>query len=138
MTDKKTPEAAPETSDRPLDPEKLLRIASLVRGVLDEARQMDPDKTPNVELAQLHDRVMTQVGQAVPDELVKELKALDLGGSFQDGANTQEVRIAYSGIIGWLQGLFQGLQAAVQIQALTQELEEGEGKAKQDHTGRYL
>jgi hypothetical protein len=81
---------------------------------------------------------MTQVGQAVPDELVKELKALDLGGSFQDGANSQEVRIAYSGLIGWLQGLFQGLQAAVQIQALTQELEEGETKEKQDHTGRYL
>lgn len=138
MTDKKTPEAAPENNDRPLDPEKLLRIASLVRGVLDEARQMDPDKTPNVELAQLHDRVMTQVGQAVPDELVNELKALDLGGSFQDGANSQEVRLAYSGLIGWLQGLFQGLQAAVQIQALTQELEEGETKEKQEHGGRYL
>lgn len=139
MADEQAPQPKPETTeDRPLDPEKLLRIASLIRGILEEARQMDPDKTPNTELAQLHERVMGQVSKAVPDALIKELEELDLGGSFRDGANSQEVRLAYSGLIGWLQGLFQGLQAAVQIQSLTQELEEGDSKEKQGHEGRYL
>lgn len=139
---------SPQPQDRPLDPEKLLRIASMVREVLNEAKECDPDKTPNEELASLHSRVTGQIKQAVPEELAKELEALDLTGSFQDGATSQEVRLAYSGLIGWLQGLFQGLQAAMQMQALQGQMPgglpkgaTGEDKEKDEeetHGGRYL
>lgn len=106
--------------DRPLDPEKLLRIASLAREVLEEVRKMDPDEHTSAELAALHQRVTTQLHQALPRELVEELEAIDLDLALHDGATPQEVRIAYSGLIGWLGGLFQGLQAAMQMQTLTQ------------------
>lgn len=107
--------------DRPLDPEKLLRLAGLVRAVHEEARQMDPDQATASELAALHDRVIGQVREGLPNSLRSELEAIDLTLPWReraDPATAQEVRVAYSGLIGWLGGLFQGLQAAVQFQQM--------------------
>ncbi|MGH2708031.1 MAG: proteasome activator [Actinomycetota bacterium] len=112
------PEEAVPPGDRALDPEKLLRVAGLARAVLDEVRQMDPDQHTIEELTGLHRRVRGQMNEALPNELVKELAALDLDLSFQDRATGQEVRVAYSGLIGWLGGLFQGLSAAMQMHQL--------------------
>lgn len=137
-----------QQGDRPLDPEKLLRIASLTRAVLDEVRQMDPDGRTAGELAALHQRVTTQLHEALPNVLVEELEAIDLDLRFEDGPTGQGVRLAYAGLIGWLAGLFQGLQAAMQMQhaqaLLTggQQKREGEiEKGKDEETpmpGRYL
>ncbi len=113
-----TPEVAAPPGDRALDPEKLLRVAGLVRAILDEVRQMDPDEHTIEELTGLHQRVKDQMNEALPNELAKELAALDLDLSFQDRATGQEVRLAYSGLIGWLGGLFQGLSAAMQVRQL--------------------
>lgn len=79
---------------------------------------MDPDEHTSTELAALHERVTAQLNDALTPELVKELEEIDLDVSFQDGVTGQEVRIAYAGLIGWLGGLFQGLQAAIQVQAI--------------------
>lgn len=128
--------------DRPLDPEKLLRIASLAREVLEECRKMDPDEHTAAELAALHNRVTAQLYEALPQHLIDELEAIDIDLPFHDGPTAPEVRIAYSGLIGWLGGLFQGLQAAMQVQALSQfgevrkELESG--KEDKETPGRYL
>ncbi|MGH2768554.1 MAG: proteasome activator [Actinomycetota bacterium] len=111
-------------SDRPLDPEKVLRLASLTRAVLEEVRQMDPDEHTVGELAALHGRVMSQLQEALPKELLRELEQIDLDLPFTHGPSPNEVRLAYAGLIGWLGGLFQGLQAAMQLQHVrTLELE---------------
>lgn len=114
-------DAQPE-QDRPLDPEKLLRLAGLVKGVLEEVRQMDPDQPTSQELAGLYERVLAQVAEGLPGMLRQELDAMDLGVPLRDGATGQEVRIAYAGLIGWLSGMFQGLQAAMQYQQLQGQL----------------
>lgn len=106
--------------DRPLDPEKLLRIASLAREILEEVRRMEPEKQTVEELTSLHNRVTKQLYEALPQSLVDELEAIDLDLALQDDATGQEVRLAYSGLIGWLGGLFQGLQAAMHVQTLAQ------------------
>jgi hypothetical protein len=113
-----TPEPSQESGpeDRPLDAEKLLRLANLAGQVLEEARQMDPGDAGTARgLAELHHRVTTQLYEALPNSLVQELEAMDLDQSFDDGATPQEVRIAYAGLIGWLGGLLQGLQTAMQM-----------------------
>lgn len=80
--------APPEPEDRPLDPEKLLRIAGLVRAVLDEVRQIDPDQATTAELSALHRRVTAQVEDALPNALRDELEAIDLApGGNGAGAN---------------------------------------------------
>jgi hypothetical protein len=141
--------------DRPLDPEKLLRLAGLVRAVLDEARQIDPDATTAADLSALHRRVTEQVEDALPNALRDELEAIGLdpggaggqaaGATAPAGATGQEVRFAYAGLIGWLSGLFQGLQAAMQFQqiqgmnALAQQGAASQpGAGAEPGTGHYL
>jgi len=110
--------------ERPLDPTKLMRIASMVREILDEARRMQPTKEAAEELAALYGRVRRQLNEALPEFLVTELDAMQLDLPFQDGATAEEVRMAYSGLIGWMSGLFQGLQASFQAQAAVQQIEQ--------------
>lgn len=112
------PEEALE--DRPLDPQKLLRIANLTREVLEEARKLGPDESSVGELAALYQRVKEQLKQALPNFLVEELDQMELDLPFRDDATPSEVRVVYSALIGWLGGLFQGLQASVQAAALSQ------------------
>lgn len=133
-------EGVPQTTDRPLDAEKVLRLASLTRSVLEEAKSMDPEKTPSDELVALYKRVSSELAQSLPTALSNELENLKLDAAFHDGATTLEVRLAYSGLIGWFQGLFQGLSAAMQVQSLTRELDQLErGTKKEEETkGRYL
>lgn len=112
--------------ERPIDPTKLMRIASLVREVLDEARRMPATQEAATELAALYGRVKKQLEDALPEFLVDELEEMELDLPFQDGATADEVRVAYSGLIGWLGGLFQGLQASFQAQSAVSQLEQAE------------
>ena len=107
---------------------------------------MDPDQATAAELAALHRRVTDQVSEGLPNSLRKELEAIDLALPFRDGATGQEVRVAYAGLIGWLSGLFQGLQAAMQFQQMQGQpaLQRGPGeqprmeRGPQHSTGQYL
>ena len=152
------PDQEASQDDRPLDPEKLLRLAGLVKGVLEELRQIDPRETGEhtaEELAALYQRVSSQVAEGLPNSLRKELEAMDLGLPFKDGATSQEVRLAYAGLIGWLSGLFQGLQAAMQYQQMQTNLalqqggdrfpsqpdrspQDAVGRTREHATGQYL
>jgi hypothetical protein len=144
---------APQHSedDRPLDPEKLLRLAGLVKAVLEELRQMDPNEQTAEELAGLYQRVSAQIADGLPNSLRQELDVMNLGLPFQDGATGQEVRLAYAGLIGWLSGLFQGLQAAMQYQQMQANLalqqgggqppdfsQDGMSRPSEHATGQYL
>jgi hypothetical protein len=131
------PTATQQDDDRPLDPEKLLRLAGLVKAVLEELRQMDPNEQTADELAALYQRVSTEIAEGLPNTLRRELDAMDLGLPFKDGATPQEVRLVYAGLIGWLSGLFQGLQAAMQYQQMQANLslqQGGEGRRPQDRS----
>ena len=144
------PTADQQDEDRPLDPEKLLRLAGLVKAVLEELRQMDPNEHTADELAALYQRVSTEIAEGLPNTLRRELDAMDLGLPFRDGATSQEVRLAYAGLIGWLSGLFQGLQAAMQYQQMQANLslqqgrppdrspQEAMSRAPEHATGQYL
>jgi hypothetical protein len=163
MVDQQAPETSreapreasgPSEDDRPLDPEKLLRLAGLVKAVLEELRQMDPNQQTAEELAALYERVSSQIAEGLPNTLRRELDSMDLGLPFKDGATGQEVRLAYAGLIGWLSGLFQGLQAAMQYQQMQASLalqqggaaypsqdrspQDIVGRAPEHATGQYL
>ena len=105
---------------------------------------MEPEKQTVEELTNLHERVTKQLYEALPQSLVDELEAIDLDLALKGDATGQEVRLAYSGLIGWLGGLFQGLQAAMHVQTLAQlqdrkPLESGEQDSDEKQPpGRYL
>jgi hypothetical protein len=97
-----------------LDPQRLLRIAGLTREVLDEARRIRPEPGAVDYLRRLHGRIYGELKEALPPELYEELD--DLTPDVRDGS-LEELSLAHAEILGWLEGLFQGTQLALQVRA---------------------
>jgi hypothetical protein len=93
------------------EPAKLLRIATMVRELLEETRQATLDDAGRRRLADIYQRSLNELGEVVSDDLKEELAELapPLGGVPTDA----EIRIAQAQLVGWLEGLFHGIQAAM-------------------------
>ena len=97
-----------------MDPQRLLRIAGVTREVLDEARRIRPDASAVDHLRRVHGQIYNELKEALPPELYEELD--DLTPDVRDGS-LEELALAHAEILGWLEGLFQGTQLALQVQA---------------------
>ncbi|HYT79874.1 MAG TPA: proteasome activator [Actinomycetota bacterium] len=97
-----------------LDPQRLLRIAGVTREVLDEARRIRPEASAVDHLRRVHGQIYNELKEALPPELYEELD--DLTPDVRDGS-LEELALAHAEILGWLEGLFQGTQLALQVQA---------------------
>lgn len=107
------------------DPSKLMRIAIMLREMQEEVRRAEPDEAGRQKLKGVQDRALNEMRGVLSEDLQDELDALVLPDE-TDTPTESEVRIAQAQLIGWLEGLFQGIQAAVfnqQIQA-RQQLEQ--------------
>jgi hypothetical protein len=114
-------DAPSESSDRPaepqpmmLDPQKLMRIAGVTREVLEEARRIRPEPGAIDHLRRVHGKISDELKAALPHDLWNELD--DLTPDIKDGT-LEELALAHSEILGWLEGLFQGTHLAIQAQA---------------------
>jgi hypothetical protein len=130
MKDEPLQHAAPETSETPpggggpvdvhsapgntLDPQRLLRIAGVVREVLEEARRIRPEAGAIDHLKRVHEQITSELHEALPSQLWDELD--ELTPDIQNGT-LEELALAHAEILGWLEGLFQGTQLALQLQA---------------------
>ena len=106
------------------EPGKLLRIASMVRELLEETRGAPLDEQGRTRLRQIYERSVSELRDVLPDELERELQEFILP---LEGVPTEsEMRVAQAQLVGWLEGLFHGIQAAVvaQQQAAMQQLQE--------------
>ncbi len=97
-----------------MDPQRLLRIASVTREVLEETRRIQPKPEALDHLRRVHDRICHELEEALPPTLYHELMHLtpDIGDETMEG-----LELAHAEILGWLEGLFQGAQLSVQAQA---------------------
>jgi proteasome activator-like protein len=99
-------------------PGKLLRIAVMVREMLEEVRRAPLDEDAREHLADIHARVVTELKAGLSGTLSEELDRLTLPLS-EDGVPSEaELRIAHAQLLGWLEGLFQGIQAAIATQQM--------------------
>ena len=103
------------------DPGKLMRIAVMLRGLQEEVRSAPTDEAGRERLKIVHERALGQLRQVLSGELQKELSQLAL--PFDEQRPTEsEIRIAQAQLVGWLEGLFQGIQAAIfQQQAMANQ-----------------
>lgn len=102
-------------------PGKLMRIASMVRLLLEEVRASPPDEAGRTRLREIYDRAVTALKETLSDELVHELETLTI--PLDRTPSESEIRVAKAQLVGWLEGLFQGIQAALfaqQMQARAQ------------------
>ena len=100
---------------RSVDPARLLRIASVTREVLEEARRIRPEPSAVEHLKELHEQITRELREALPEELYEELD--ELTPDLRSGS-LEELSLAHAEILGWLQGLFQGTQLALQMQLM--------------------
>jgi hypothetical protein len=92
-------------------PAKLMRIAAMIRELLGEVRQAPLDEAGRKRLQQIHERALAALRETLSGELQTELEALAL--PLEGTPSQSEIRIAQAQLVGWLEGLFQGIQAAL-------------------------
>jgi len=107
-------------------PGKLLRIAMMVREMLEEVRRAPLDENAREHLADIHARVITELKGALSGPLAEELDRITLPFGENEIPTDAELRIAHAQLLGWLEGLFQGIQAAIATQqmAMASQLQE--------------
>jgi hypothetical protein len=98
-------------------PTKLIRIASMVRALLDEARRAPLDDAGRRALKEIHERSMRELEGILSDDLKAELAEVTLPFS-NDSPSESELRIAQAQLVGWLEGLFHGIQATLFTQQM--------------------
>ena len=105
-------------------PAKLLRIASMIRELLEEARHSSLDEGGRKRLQEIYDRSLVELKDVLTEDLRRELDALAV--PFDDTPTESEIRVAQAQLVGWLEGLFHGIQAALWAQQMQarQQLEE--------------
>jgi Protein of unknown function (DUF2587) len=92
-------------------PAKLLRIASMVRELLEETRQASLDEPGRIRLRQIYERSLGELQEVLSSDLQEELATI---APPMEGVPTEsEIRVAQAQLVGWLEGLFHGIQAAL-------------------------
>ncbi len=93
-------------------PAKLIRIASMVRNMLEEVRRAPLDDAGRRMLRQIHDKSLAELEDVLSPELREELSEVVLPFS-EATPSESELRIAQAQLVGWLEGLFHGIQATL-------------------------
>jgi hypothetical protein len=108
------------------EPAKVMRIGSMVKQLLDEVRHAPLDDKSRERLAEIYERSVTELAQALSPDLQQELRMLALPFNDQAVPTDAELRIAQAQLVGWLEGLFHGIQATLFAQQLAarQQLEQ--------------
>ncbi|HEX7464344.1 MAG TPA: proteasome activator [Actinomycetota bacterium] len=92
-------------------PAKLLRIASMVHELLEETRQASIDEPGRIRLREIYERSVGELREVLSPDLQEELAVLTPP---MEGVPTEaEIRVAQAQLVGWLEGLFHGIQAAL-------------------------
>ena len=97
-------------------PAKVMRIGSMIRQLLDEVKAAPLDEKSRARLAEIHRSSIKELEDGLAPELVDELERLSLPFTEGDTPSEAELRIAQAQLVGWLEGLFHGIQAALWAQ----------------------
>ncbi|MHB1612714.1 MAG: bacterial proteasome activator family protein [Actinomycetes bacterium] len=99
-------------------PAKVMRIGSMIKQLLDEVRTAPLDEASRARLRDIHSRSITELEDGLAPELVEELHRLSLPFSETKVPSDAELRIAQAQLVGWLEGLFHGIQTALFAQQM--------------------
>lgn len=99
-------------------PAKVMRIGSMIRQLLEEVKAAPLDEASRNRLAAIHRSSIAELEQGLAPELVEELERLSLPFSEEATPSEAELRIAQAQLVGWLEGLFHGIQTAIYAQQM--------------------
>ena len=99
-------------------PAKVMRIGTMIKQLLEEVRTAPLDEASRARLADIHRRSITELESGLAPELVEELERLSLPFTDDRVPSESELRIAQAQLVGWLEGLFHGIQTALFAQQM--------------------
>ena len=144
-------EESASVADMVEQPAKVMRIGTMIKQLLEEVRAAPLDEASRNRLREIHESSIHELEGGLAPELRDELRRLALPFSDEATPSDAELRIAQAQLVGWLEGLFHGIQTALfaQQMAARAQLEQmrqgalppgmtGPGAAGQASTGQYL
>jgi len=123
-------------------PAKVMRIGSMIKQLLDEVRSAPLDDKSRARLKEIYETSIRELSEGLSPELSEELATLTT--PFVDSApSDSELRIAQAQLVGWLEGLFHGIQATLFAQQVAEkQMEELRRRSlpapAEDRSGNYL
>jgi len=99
-------------------PAKVMRIGSMIRQLLDEVKSAPLDEKSRARLAEIHKSSIKELEDGLAPELVDELERLSLPFAEGDPPSEAELRVAQAQLVGWLEGLFHGIQTTLFAQQM--------------------
>jgi hypothetical protein len=103
------------------EPAKVMRIGTMMKQLLEEVKSAPLDDAARGRLAAIHERSIKELRDGLAPELVKELERITLPFPEYATPSDAELRIAQAQLVGWLEGLFHGIQTAVAAQHAARE-----------------
>jgi hypothetical protein len=105
------------------EPAKVMRVGSMIKQLLEEVRAAELDEKGRQRLRDIHARSIAELETGLAPELRDELERLSLPFSADEIPTEAELRIAQAQLVGWLEGLFHGIQAALVAQQMAARLQ---------------
>ncbi|RZS45101.1 uncharacterized protein DUF2587 [Herbihabitans rhizosphaerae] len=99
-------------------PAKVMRIGTMIKQLLEEVRAAPLDEASRTRLREIHKRSITELEDGLAPELREELERLSLPFTEEGAPSDAELRVAQAQLVGWLEGLFHGIQTALFAQQM--------------------
>jgi len=99
-------------------PAKVMRIGSMIRQLLEEVKSAPLDEKSRARLKEIHQNSIKELEDGLAPELVDELERLSLPFADDDVPSEAELRVAQAQLVGWLEGLFHGIQTTLFAQQM--------------------
>jgi hypothetical protein len=99
-------------------PAKVMRIGTMIRTLLDEVKTAPLDEASRQRLKEIHRSSIKELEAGLAPELIEELERLTLPFSEDGTPSDSELRIAQAQLVGWLEGLFHGIQTTMYAQQM--------------------
>lgn len=136
-----------ETGEAITEPTKLIRIASMTRAMLEEVRQAPLDEEGRKRLSEIHQQSLAELREVLSPELAQEFDGIFPPFDEEYTPSESVIRVAQAQLIGWLEGLFHGIQATLfsqqmaaraQLAEMQQQPRIPPGRETDPATGLYL
>ncbi|MDN5859288.1 MAG: bacterial proteasome activator family protein [Pseudonocardia sp.] len=99
-------------------PAKVMRIGTMIKQLLEEVRAAPLDEASRARLKEIHENSIKELEDGLAPELCEELNRLSLPFTDDGIPSESELRIAQAQLVGWLEGLFHGIQTALFAQQM--------------------
>jgi len=99
-------------------PAKVMRVGSMIRQLLEEVRAAPLDEKSRARLKEIHSSSIKELEDGLAPELIEELERLSLPFAEDEVPSEAELRVAQAQLVGWLEGLFHGIQTTLFAQQM--------------------